>query len=222
MKLRFCICLFVLSFQSTSVSAALLTVHETLSDFESAVSTPISVQDFESFASGTDLSGLDVLGGTSVTSNGDELTAFQSADGNTSMFALGRSGRDLVYDIELASGINAFALDIGSFESDGADSTAPADSPGLLSVLFADSSSQVIELFGNPLGEAIFVGLTSNVDISRITWAETREASGIGSEETTLDNFRQASNNVSFVTEPIYFVYFGILLMALSPLGRKA
>ena len=61
---------------------------------------------------------------------------------------------------------------------------------------FADGTFQTRNFFGNLTGDPIFVGLTSDSDITAVRWAEALEGNQLGNEETSLDNFRVVQRQV--------------------------
>lgn len=182
--------------QAVPAQAAAVIVFPDLASFSANVPGPLGLQDFSAFTSGANLSGVEILPGLSVTTNLATLTQFGQA-----MFAQGdRSAGTTRYDIALGQPYRALAFDIGGFEAArGVPSTAQG--PGLLTVFFADATSTVLSIAGNPTGAPVFIGLEADTAITAVRWAEALEANG-GNEETTLDNFRVGRAAANRVPEP--------------------
>jgi hypothetical protein len=60
-----------------------------------------------------------------------------------------------------------------------------------MEVFFSDGTSTSLNIFPtNPTEQdPIFFGVTSDTAVERIRWTEGPETSGVGNEETALDNF---------------------------------
>ena len=198
----------------TPLQAASLTVHATEVAFLAAAGGPVATQDFEGYAVGTNLSGVEFLAGVSVTTNMDVLQAFRPTGRTLAGFG-GRQKGDARYDIALSLPIRALAFDIDSFEADPAEPSTAAG-PGVMTVWFADATSQSFNVSGNLTGTPIFVGLTSDTDITAVRWAEALEGNQLGNEETGLDNFRVVQRQVP---EPTSLLLAGAGLVGL--LARK-
>lgn len=170
--------------------AASPTLFGTRADFEAALlGTPLLSQDFEGYAAGTNLSGVQVLPGVTISTNLASIEAFSSA-GNNIAFAIGRVLPEAVYSINLGGGYMAFGFDIAAF-----DPATPG--PGFLDVYFADGDltfTGIPVLPNNPTESTpIFFGVISNVAITGFRWSEGPEIGGINCcEETGLDNFLAA------------------------------
>lgn len=212
----FALCsLYIVAAPAAPVQAATLTIHATELAFLAAAGGPVASQDFEGYAIGTDLSGVAFLTGVSATTNMDDLQVFGAADHR--LFGTGgRSSGDARYDIALSLPTRALAFDIDAFESVPGESSTAA-SPGIVTVWFADLTSRSFNVSGNLTGAAIFIGLTSDTDITSVRWAEALEGNQAGNEETALDNFRV----VQRVAEPTTLLLLGSGLVGLLARRRR-
>jgi hypothetical protein len=165
--------------------AATVSVYTSLATWQAAVSGADQLQDFSGYASGTNLTGLAVLPGVTLTSNLGPVQAFAQTATAFGPRNLGNA----YFEGHYALPFLAAALDITAFESTpGVPSTAVDQ--GLLSFLFNDGTTQDIAISGGS-GAPIFVGIISSSAITSFRWTEAHEASG-GNEETGLDNLRVA------------------------------
>ncbi|RZI79905.1 MAG: hypothetical protein EOP38_24070 [Rubrivivax sp.] len=146
----------------------------------------LSTQDFESYAPGTSMSGVDFLPGVSATTNLDSLAIF---DGSTSqsLFATTRNQPDALYDIAITGGYRGVGFDIGAY-----DPATPG--PGFISFYFADGDTTYVNIPVLPTNATestpLFWGVISDVAVTRIVWSEGPELGGVlCCEETSLDNF---------------------------------
>jgi hypothetical protein len=205
----------LLLLSATTSPAATFTLYSDSTAFSSAVGGSLVSQDFEGFAPGTDLSGVEFLAGVSATTNLEGLEAFGSG-GNIVMFALGdRASGDTRYDVAISLPYLAVGFDIMAFEDDPNEPTTAAG-PGTLEFTFADATSFATDIFGNPAGDPIFVGITSDTAITGIRWSEPLEKGGAGNEETSLDNF-----SVSRVPEPGLTLSLGAGLAGIAASRRR-
>jgi hypothetical protein len=173
--------------------AATVSVYTSLAAWEAALTSPAQLQNFDSFADGTNLAGVAVLPGLTLSSNiAGPLEVFGA---NKAAFASGggtRAAGNAYYEGQYALPFLAAALDIMSFESEpGNDSTAVDQ--GTLTFWFDDGTTQDILLSGNPGSPVppVFAGVISDRAITAFRWNEAHEGNG-GNEETTLDNLRVA------------------------------
>lgn len=179
---------FALSAAAAGTAQA-ATVYTSLAAWQAALTGGAQVQDFSAYPAGTNLSGVDVLPGVSLSSNLGNVQAFHSASEQIAMAFGARTNGDAYYDIHYSQGYLAAAFDIIGYESiDGNPNTAVDQ--GLLTFFFGDGSTESLWLPGGS-GAPIFIGIVSGVAITSIRWAEAHEASG-GNEETGLDNLRVA------------------------------
>lgn len=181
---------------SLTLAAALLTAAATTAHAASptlygnraafmAATTGHQVQDFEGFADGTSLLGVEVLPGVTLSTNLDRLEVFHGS-GDKEAFAMSRDGAEAWYDISLAGGIRAFGFDVDAF-----DPATPG--PAFLSFFFADGDTTFTEIPILPVNateqDPLFFGIVSDVAVVGIRWAEGPEIGGIACcEETALDN----------------------------------
>lgn len=150
-----------------------------------AATTAHQVQDFESYADGTSLAGVEVLPGVTISTNLDSIAVFQGS-GDKEAFATSRTGPEAWYDIVIRGGAMAFGFDVDAF-----DPATPG--PAFLSFLFADGDTTYTEIPILPVnpteGDPLFFGVISSVPVVGIRWAEGPELGGtLCCEETALDN----------------------------------
>ncbi len=187
--------------------AATVSVYANLAAWQAAVGGPGQAQDFTGFAPSTDLTGVAVLPGVTLSSNLGPVQTFAQ----TAMAFGPRANGNAFYEAHYALPFLAVALDITGFEAiAGVPSTAI--DPGLLSFLFSDGTTQDIAISGGS-GVNIFVGILSNSAITSLRWTEAHEGNG-GNEETGLDNLRVALRSA---TNPLPLP--GTLPLALLALG---
>jgi hypothetical protein len=89
-----------------SAHAATVTLFGTRAEFLTGVgAVPTVTQDFESFATGASLIGVDVLPGISLSTNLDSLTVFNSAGIGKIAFAQSRTQPEALYNINFSSSL---------------------------------------------------------------------------------------------------------------------
>lgn len=172
---------------SQAAQAANVTLFGDRASFLAAVSgSPLVTQDFESFADGANLAGVDILPGVSVSTNLANLEVFQGS-GDKELFATTRNQPEAEYRINIAGLYKSFGFDIDAFN--------PATpGPGFLDIYFADGDTTYQGIPVLPLNatesDPIFQGIISDTAITKIVWREGPEIGGINCcEETALDNF---------------------------------
>lgn len=200
-----------------AAQAATVSVYTTLATWQAAVASPVQTQDFTSYPLGTDLTGVAVLPGVTLSSNLGPVEVF-SADTEAVAFGPARQVGNAYYEAQYALPFRAVALDITAFESIPGDGTTAVDN-GLLTFLFSDGSSYDLAVAGGS-GANIFVGIVADLAVTSLRWNEAHEASG-GNEETGLDNLRVAlrgnGNTVPLPgTLPLVALALGLL-----PLARR-
>ena len=171
-----------------AAQAATVSLFGTRTDFLTGIgAVPTVTQNFESFAKGTSLVGIDVLPGIKLSTNLDSLTVFNSASSSKFAFAASRNLPEAVYNINFTGNTKAFGFDIAAYN--------PATpGPGFLSFFFADGDTTytLIPVLPTNATEAdpLFFGVISDSALTRITWSEGPELNGFACcEETGLDNF---------------------------------
>jgi hypothetical protein len=181
-----------------SVQAATVSLYGTRAEFVTALGgAPTLTQDFASYATGTNLLGVQVLPAVTISTNLENLTVFGA---NKVAFATTRDQPEAIYDIQLAGGYKAFGFDITAYN--------PATpGPGFLSVFFEDGDMTYTLIPVLPLNatedEPIFFGVTSDVAITGVRWSEGPELDGISCcEETGLDNLIVVGRDNGRVPEP--------------------
>jgi PEP-CTERM motif len=191
-----------------SAHAATVTLFGTRAEFLTGVgAVPTVTQDFESFATGASLIGVDVLPGISLSTNLDSLTVFNSAGIGKIAFAQSRTQPEALYNINFSGNTKAFGFDIAAF-----DPATPG--PGFLSFFFADGDTTYTSIPVLPTNateqDSLFFGVISSSALTRITWSEGPETGFNCCEETGLDNFITAGVSAP-IPEPSTY-----LLMALG------
>lgn len=200
-----------------TAQAATVSVYTTLAAWQAAIASPAQTQDFTGYPIGTDLTGVAVLPGVTLSSNLGPVEVF-SADTEAVAFGPARQAGNAYYEAQYALPFRAVALDITAFESIPGDGSTAVDS-GLLRFLFSDGSSTDLSVFGGS-GANIFIGIVSDVAVTSFRWNEAHEANGLN-EETGLDNLRVAlrgnGNTVPLPgTLPLVALALGVL-----PLVRR-
>lgn len=207
--------LIALALSAASLAqAATVSVYASLASWQAAISGAAQTQDFSGYASGTDLTGVAVLPGVTLTSNlGPVQTFAQTAT------AFGpRNLGNAYFEGHYALPFLAAALDITAFESTpGVPSTAIDQ--GLLSFLFSDGTTQDIAISGGS-GANIFVGIISSSAIASFRWTEAHEGNG-GNEETGLDNLRVAMRTTANPLPLPGSLPLALLALGLTPLVRR-
>jgi hypothetical protein len=196
----------------TAYAIPSFTTFTALPSFEAALGAAATfTQDFEGFASGTSLFGVDILPGVTASTNGTTLQVFDSASIGKVMFGAPRTGSEFFYDVLLGSPYNAIGFDIQAFD--------PRAQPGRLDVFFADATSMSFDI-GPGASETtpVFFGIIAGSAIASIRWNEPPEPlSGGCCEETALDNFVVAN----VVPEPSTVLMMGLGLAGALNVGRR-
>lgn len=184
-----------------SAQAATVSLFGTRADFVAALGgAPTLTQDFEGYATGTNLVGVQVLPSVTMSTNLDNLKVFNSAGIGNVAFASTRNQPEAIYDIHLAGGYSAFGFDIAAF-----DPATPG--PGFLSFFFADGDMTYTLIPVLPLNatelDPLFFGVMSDVEITGVRWSEGPELNGISCcEETGLKNLTVVGRDNGRVPEP--------------------
>ncbi|HHJ17207.1 MAG TPA: hypothetical protein ENJ80_10970 [Gammaproteobacteria bacterium] len=181
-----------------------------LSELGAAV---LSQQDFEGFADGSDMSGVQFLPGITASTNLEKIGIFQGS-GDKELFIQTRNKSQAIYDIILSQPYQALGFDIEAF-----DPATPG--PGFLDVFFTDGDI-LTDIPVLPLNaseqDPLFFGVIADTDIQRIRWSEGPEIGGTSCcEETALDNFVA----VSAVPLPAALPLFAASLIGLTGISRR-
>ncbi len=174
-----------LAFASTGSAQATTTLYGTLASFQAGLSgAPTVTQDFNSYAAGTNLLGVNVLPGVTMSTNLSALSVFNSASLGNVAFATTRNQPEASYDINVGGAYKAFGFEINAYN--------PATpGPGFLSFFFAngDETYTLIPVLP-PATEStpLFFGVISDSAIVKIRWSEGPEVDFTCCEETVIDN----------------------------------
>lgn len=209
------------AFLASSASAATLYIGDkatNLALFNAAIgAAPTSTQNFEGFADGTNLFGVNFLPGTTATTNAAALQVFQGS-GDKELFALDttvRQAGNLFYQFNVGA-FNAFAFDLEAFD--------PATTgPAVMEILFGDGSTQNVNIFPTNPTEItpIFVGVVGGLDIVRIIVREGPEIGGQGNEEIAFDNFIAAQGDFREAPVPAAVWLFGSAVAGFAASARR-
>lgn len=146
---------------------------------------PTLSQDFEGYAAGANLMGVEVLPGVTLSTNLERLEVFDSG-GDQGVFAMTRNLPEAEYDMHFDGSHLAFGFDVRAF-----DPATPG--PAFLSFFFADGDLTYTEIPILPVNptenDPLFFGIISDVALVGIRWSEGPEMNGTTCcEETMLDN----------------------------------
>lgn len=207
--------LAALALASAAAQAASPFITTSRSDFLSALGgAATQTQDFESFAAGTNLLGVQILPGVTLSTNLASLEVFQGS-GDKEAFATTRNQPEALYTVNVGGNYKAIGFDIDAFNP-----STPG--PGFISFYFADGDVTYVNIPVLPTNateaDPIFYGVVSDVAVDRIVWSEGPETGGINCcEETALDNFVVASA----VPEPATWWLLGAGTAAALRLARR-
>lgn len=180
----------------------------------SAAVVPGSVvsEDFEGYAPGADLKGIDLgptLPGVSIDTNLDNLLAVASGGMVAFAFPRDENTDEAFYTISFSAPVNAVAFDVAAW-----DPLAPG--PATLELIFADASVDSVQLnkLAGEEDDPFFVGITAleNGGLSAVRWREGPAILGGCCEEVALDNLAIAVA----VPEP---ATWGLLCIGLASIG---
>ncbi len=198
--------------------AATVTFYSDLAAWTAAISGSAQLQGFDSFATGDDLTGVQVLPGLTLSSNVGPVTVF-GAQNTAAAFGPARQVGNAYYEGSYALPFLAAALDITSFEAD-PNNASTAQDDGTLTFWFHDGTSQSWNIAGNLTGASIFAGIVSDSAITAFRWTEAHEASQ-GNEETGLDNFRVAMRTTTNELPLPGSLPLAALALAALPLAKR-
>lgn len=171
---------------ASSSYAATAVIHADRANFLNALGGASTfTQDFEGYATGTNMSGVEFLPGVTASTNLSSIEVFQGT-GDKELFIQGRNQPTAEYEILVGGNYRAMGFDIDAFN--------PATSgPGFLSFYFTDGDITYTGIPVLPLNptenDPLFFGVISDTPITRILWSEGPEIDGSCCEETALDNF---------------------------------
>ena len=118
---------------------AIFNIFSSIEEYNNALGiNPVSTQDFESFANGTDLDGVEFISGISATSNLPRVEVFQGSE-DKELFILDRRSvsDDSFYEINFSESYNAVGFDIEAFNP-----VTPG--PAVLDIEFADGERPIL------------------------------------------------------------------------------
>jgi MYXO-CTERM domain-containing protein len=197
--------------------AATVTVFNSLAAWEAAISGSAQLQDFSGYPDGTDLTGVAVLPGVTLSSNLGPVEVFGPSLAAVA-FGPARSAGTAYYEAQYALPFRAVALDLIAYESIPGDGSTAVDT-GLLSLLFSDGSIQDLAIAGGD-GANIFIGIIADLAVTSLRWTEAHEASG-GNEESGLDNLRVAMRGNGNTVPLPGTLALAMLALAALPLTRR-
>lgn len=197
--------------------AATVTVYDNLAAWEAAISGSAQLQDFSGYAEGTDLTGVAVLPGVTLSSNLGPVEVFGPSSAAVA-FGPARAVGNAYYEAQYALPFRAVALDLIAYESIPGDGSTAVDT-GLLSLLFSDGSTQDLAIAGGD-GSNIFFGIVADRAVTSLRWTEAHEASG-GNEESGLDNLRVAMRGDGNTVPLPGTLSLAMLALAVLPMARR-
>jgi hypothetical protein len=190
---------------------AAVTLYGTRAEFLAGLGgAPTVEQNFESFAAGTSLLGVEVLPSVTMSTNLSGLGVFNSVILGKVAFAGSRNQPEAEYNFNFGAGYKSFGFEINAYD--------PATTgPGFLSFYFADGDltyTLIPVLPPATESTAIFFGVISDVAITKITWSEGPEITFSCCEETVIDNL--IAGSISPVPEPgvVTMMLFGVACVA--------
>jgi hypothetical protein len=201
-----------------SAQAAVVTLFGDRTDFLTALAGAATVQqNFEGYAVGTNLAGVQVLPNVTISTNMANIGVFNSATLGNVAFATSRVLPEAEYTINFSGAYTAFGFDINAYNPD-------TPGPGFLSFYFDDGDTtytQIPVLPGATEATPLFYGVLSNRPITKITWSEGPEIDFSCCEETILDNFIARGDAPNPVPEPATNLMFLGGLAAAAWVSRR-
>lgn len=181
----------VLVLLSASVAGAAYTLYTNRGDFETALAGSLVSTDLDSYAHGTSLAGVALISGLNVTSNMSEVIAWDpGASGDVRIAGFDvpvRQSGTAYYDINLTLPYMALGFDIEAWD--------PCSTAAIVTVSFADTTTlqfSYTKLAYIPEEVSVFLGIISDVAVSKVHWQEGLEPGTQGNEEVGFDNFAVA------------------------------
>jgi hypothetical protein len=165
--------------------AVTATLYGTQASFLAALAgAPTQTQTFEGYAAGTNLAGVQVLPGVTISTNLANINVAESAALGKVAFATARTLPEAEYDINVGGAYKAFGFEINAYD--------PATTgPGFLSFFFADGDTTYTLIPVLPPATettALFFGVIADKAIVKIRWSEGPEINFSCCEETVIDN----------------------------------
>jgi hypothetical protein len=168
-----------------SAQAVTATLYGTRADFLAGLAgAPTVTQDFNSMAVGTNLLGMNVLPGVTMSTNMANLNVFNSVSLGNVAFATSRNLPEAEYYINVNNAYKAFGFEINAYDPN-------TTGPGFLSFFFADGDITYTSIPVLPPATEltpIFFGVIADRAITKITWSEGPEIGNFCCEETVIDN----------------------------------
>jgi PEP-CTERM motif len=197
-----------------SAQAVTATLYGTQASFLGALGgPPTASQNFDGFAVGTNLAGVQVLPGVTMSTNLANIDVFNSVTLGNVAFATTRNLPEAFYDINVNNAYRAFGFEINAYDPNTAG-------PGFLSFEFADGDTTYTFIPVLPPATettALFFGVIADQPITKIRWSEGPEINFSCCEETVIDNLIAAHA----VPEPAAGLMLTLGLGAVGWLARR-
>jgi hypothetical protein len=217
--LKTCVAALALSGGIGNALAAVVTLFGDRATFVAALGGASTVQqDFEGYAVGTSLLGVDVLPQVTMTTNLANLNVANSATlGNVAFATTRRDKPEAEYNFNFAGAYKTFGFDINAFDPN-------TSGPGFLSFFFDDGDTTytfIPVLPGATEDTALFFGVISDRLITKISWSEGPEIDFSCCEETVIDNLIALGDPIIPVPTPATNMMFLGGLAAAAWVSRR-